>query len=409
MAASAFCAGPWAVEPAGLRALGNEVSPTPRVEAAAGAPAPRPPRTDMRLCDLLKAELPARVHPSEIDVISAGLSGGDGGAWERLCSQDGVTVSLVAGEPRGGCVTLKAEASLPGVPVALAADQLNNFQQRTQWDEYCRDVKVHDIAAGDQGYAVAGQLMYFVLHAPPFSARDFVTQVVTMRSKSGDAYLTYTRSVEDEAFPAGRDGRVRARLDGCLVVVRRDPKDPENSSQMLMLTRQDIKLPFVPHWFINRFAPAKLTEFVQGLRTACQRKLASRSFPPAEALFRGQGKAKLPLSPGSTEWVPEEDESNDWVSEASTRTPPPTLAGEGRCRPSTLSGSVSDTVSEATEPKDDSPRTAPAEPLFVPDLDDGPAPLARRDASSGPGAWLSPWQSCAMSTACPRGPGLLSL
>lgn len=427
MAGPGFCAGPWAVEPTGLRALGNEVVPWPAFQQTQAAePELCAPRGDLKLCELFKAEVPNRVHANEVDVIRQGLASAEDDCWELLAEQAGVSVHLVAGEPRNGCVTLKATASLPGLPVELAADQLNNMQQRMLWDQYVRDVTLTDIPAGEKGYAVPGQCMYFVLHAPPFADRDFVTQVVTMKSRKGDAYLTYTRSIEHEAYPAGMKNRVRARLDGCMVAVRRDPKDPLNSSQMLMMTRQDIKLPFVPVWFINRWAPSKLADFVNDMRRRAESQRATRTAPPSLALFalfQREEEDERELATAASGKDDASDDGSD-ASKASTQTPTrlalsvgsisddqmsddadaePKASGLGL--PTLLSGGLQlgDKTAAGDTPCD---QRAPAEPpKFAPDLDSGPAPVARPPPFWSAGSWLDPWTACAMSPATPSDKG----
>lgn len=98
--------------------------------------------------------------------------------------------------------------------------------------------------------------------------------------------FTYCRDVEDARYPAGMKSRIRGNLDGCLSAVRRDPKDPKHSSHFLLITRQDIKLPFIPVRFVNFWAPNKLYEFVQNLRRQCERKCVERARPPCAVMFR---------------------------------------------------------------------------------------------------------------------------
>lgn len=293
-AVKAFCTGPWVVHPAGHRAFGNQTTPEPHAESYKRPTVRLRGRScldvgQLSLSEMLKSnDLPSRIHPSEVDVVQRSLAGSDRGVWEQLLEQDGIEVCLAAGEPHSGTLTFKAEAELPGISLEMGADQLSYFQQRCQWDPYVVDVSVHNVRPGNE-QEVPGNIFYFVVRAPPFADRDMVTQIVMCKSSNGDAYCTYCRSVDHPGYPAGKKGRIRAELCGNVVAFRRDPADPEHSSRMILITRQNFKLPFVPSWVVNLWAPSKLVDFVQRLRRSAKRRRGELRVGmqlPCAALFR---------------------------------------------------------------------------------------------------------------------------
>jgi hypothetical protein len=84
-------------------------------------------------------------------------------------------------------------------------------------------------------------------------------------------------------------GRIRAHMNGTFTVIRRDPADPEHSSRLMIISGQDIKLPFVPSWLVNYFVPSKMVEIMQRLRRAAKSRQAqiAQGVPlPCEAFFR---------------------------------------------------------------------------------------------------------------------------
>mmetsp|Transcript_32387 Transcript_32387/g.69024 ORF Transcript_32387/g.69024 Transcript_32387/m.69024 type:complete len:351 (+) Transcript_32387:53-1105(+) len=285
----------WIVESVGASALGNITEPEPggvtssdnglQCEAAHQQGPPDQDFSHLNLCDLLKCEdLPAYIHPSEVAIISDFASGINVGKWEELLVQDCHKVSRVKGDPLSGPITFMVESTLKGVPLALASDQCNNFPQRTAWDRHIHSVVLHDVQPGNTT-SVPSNLFYFVLRAAPFQDRDFVARHILGTSTSGNGYFTYMRDTRHVAYPPGQKRRIRGSMPGCLNMIRRDPTDPENSCIFVNIVRVDLKLPFVPLWLVNTWAPMKYAAFTKSLQEVCIMK-RERHLPPClTALF----------------------------------------------------------------------------------------------------------------------------
>jgi hypothetical protein len=229
----------------------------------------------MSVTELLRCEdLAPRIEWAELDIIHRSLAVVEDHLWEHLHAQDGVSIMTAAGEPRSGVMTFRAVAKLPGVPLEVAADQLCNWTERCKWDPFIVDVETYDVRPGN-AREPPSNVFYFGVHAPPFTERDMVTQIVAARSQEANAYYTYCRSVDHPAYAEGRKGRIRAHLSGTIAAVRRDEADPEKSSVLTLITRQDFKLPFVPVWFVNLFCPSRLVDFMRRLRGSSKRRLAA--------------------------------------------------------------------------------------------------------------------------------------
>jgi hypothetical protein len=271
----------------------------------------------MSLVEMLQCgDLPEHIAWGEVEVLSRAASGGDLGSWETLCSQDRVMVSKAATESRTSNVTFRVDAELPGVPIELAADQLCCFGERCRWDPYIVGTRVHAVRPASE-QEVPANLFYYVVHAPPFADRDAVTQIVASKSSGGDAMFTYCRSVDHPGYPAGRMGRIRAHMNGTFTVIRRDPADPERSSRLMIISGQDIKLPFVPSWLVSYFMPSKLVDIMQRLRRAAQRRraqVAQGASLPCEAFFGGAPAAR----PQKTDDEAERQRAEPSWSESST-------------------------------------------------------------------------------------------
>mmetsp|Transcript_125449 Transcript_125449/g.267845 ORF Transcript_125449/g.267845 Transcript_125449/m.267845 type:complete len:401 (+) Transcript_125449:71-1273(+) len=256
----------WRVQPRGLAILGNKTTVIDGhgFEGLSRGP---PPAGGIEAI-LAGGQSQRLIHQREVDLVAKALEGGDDSSkWIRLLGPtDGITVSRRAGESLHDAVTMKLEATIPGVPVQVAVSQGMNYDRRGEWDK-----QVHDFHSYDEwGYPGdhKNSLFYFATHTPPLTDRDFLTYMVVAPATDGSGCVTFCRDGNHPAFPVGHKGRIRAEMRGCAAMISRDPDDPCGSSRFVFITKQDIHLA-IPNWMITWFFPGELRKYVGNLRKVC--------------------------------------------------------------------------------------------------------------------------------------------
>jgi len=205
----------------------------------------------------------------------------DDSFWEVLLHspKTGLVIKRLAGEPNTGPVTALIQAKLRDIPLEAAGYVLNNFTDRSKWDKQQMQFRCHD----DWGCRVRfNSLFYFILRIPPLTDREFLNIFAMATSDDGNAYLTIARDAKHPSY-APRKGCIRASLIGNVAHVCRG--DDPGSSVLTLITKQDIKLPVIPHWLINKVFPGQMSNWNDKMQRACR-----------AVVLKSQTKGQLPLS-----------------------------------------------------------------------------------------------------------------
>jgi len=207
------------------------------------------------------------IHKEEFQMFSQLLAKADeAGVWEVVLSHpsSGFVLKRLKGESDNGPLSILLQVKMKGIPIEEAARALNTFSERGQWDKQQVRFHCHD----DWGAPVEfNGLFYFAIHAPPLTDRDFLNYFAVAKADDGNAYMTITRAARHPSY-SPRKGNVRAKLHGNVSLISRDT-DP-GSTVFTMVTKQDIFLPLVPHWLINKILPGQLSAWNDKMQRACR-------------------------------------------------------------------------------------------------------------------------------------------
>jgi len=205
----------------------------------------------------------------------------DDSFWEVLLSspKTGFLFKRLASEPNNGPITILARIKLRGLPLEAVAHVMNNFTDRSKWDKQQVNFRCHD----DWGSPVrCNSLFYFILRVPPLTDREFLNIFAMARSDDGNAYMTIARDGTHPSYKT-RKGCVRGSLFGNVLLVSRG--DEPGSTNLTMITKQDVKLPVVPHWLINKVVPGQISNWNDKMQRACR-----------AVVLRSQTLGQLPLA-----------------------------------------------------------------------------------------------------------------
>jgi len=207
------------------------------------------------------------IHKREFGMFSQLLrKADDAGLWDVVLSHpsSGCVVKRLKGETDNGPLSILLQIKMKGIPIEEAARVLNNFSERSQWDKQSVRFHCHD----DWGAPVEfNGLFYFALHAPPLTDRDFLNYFAAAKADDGNAYMTIARAARHPSY-SPRKGNVRAHMHGNVALINRD-SDP-GSTIFTVVTKQDIFLPIVPHWLINKLLPGQFSAWNDKMQRACR-------------------------------------------------------------------------------------------------------------------------------------------
>merc|ERR1719161_3502361 len=147
------------------------------------------------------------------------------------------------------------EATLPGIPLEIVAAVLENASFRTTWDRHQTSCSCHDDWGCPESHT--NSIFHCVLHAPPFADRDFVNFVAYAKSEDGNAYMVVARDGEHPKYSSPGKNTVRANIFGNVCYVHRN-EDDQASTSFVMISKQDIKMTYIPQWLMNYFVPSEL-------------------------------------------------------------------------------------------------------------------------------------------------------
>jgi hypothetical protein len=180
--------------------------------------------------------------------------------WEMCLERSQIKVAKeTAGAGTGGCIFLRAWATLPGVKVPVAFHMFHNCENRMQWDKVFSTMEVIDTMNGSD-------LLYSVLKVPAFTSRDYC-QYRRVQVQEDGSILFCLRSAEHPMVPE-KSGHIRAESYTSGYVIRPYTDGAESGIKMFLMTSTDIK-GIIPKWIINFVAPRKPGEWIDALKKAC--------------------------------------------------------------------------------------------------------------------------------------------
>ncbi|CAE8632021.1 unnamed protein product [Polarella glacialis] len=200
------------------------------------------------------------ITQSDFSLLLEKESQGQNG-WDVAIDRKELRVYKSAGsDTTGGCITMRAWATLPGVDKLVAFNMFHKLHNRMTWDRAFSDMQLD--AEGIQG----SDVLYSVLRFMTFTVRDYVQYRRTKVLEDG-AIAIVMRSAVHSGYPE-KAGWIRAESFISGYVFREGWEDGKKVLKMFLMTCTDVK-GLIPKWVINIVAPRKPGEWMNDLKKAC--------------------------------------------------------------------------------------------------------------------------------------------
>jgi len=181
--------------------------------------------------------------------------------WDLCIDRKDVKVAKTVGtDAGGGCLFMRAWATLPGVDMHVAFNMFHKTANRMQWDKAFSSMVLLD------GDCQGSDILYSVLRFPAFTPRDYVQFRRTKVLEDGSILIAMRSAVHPD-LPE-KAGHIRAESFISGYIFRQEIEEGEIVLKMFLMTSTDVK-GMIPKWIINFVAPRKPGEWMQDLKKAC--------------------------------------------------------------------------------------------------------------------------------------------
>mmetsp|Transcript_45416 Transcript_45416/g.145724 ORF Transcript_45416/g.145724 Transcript_45416/m.145724 type:complete len:412 (-) Transcript_45416:270-1505(-) len=352
--------GPWTLEPRGLALCGNaaaapgeearRVAAKVRADTASAGGGGEASTYSQRLSSLQGAD--CVVTQQEVSEFLE-LAGQGEALWEGVSSDARTNVQRHRDRSLCGGVFVKMSAHIPtATDLSHVAACYLDFADRATWDKQVDGFRTLHSKEGSDA-------LYYTMHVPPLSDRDFVIFHAILRHESGKGVLLYMRHADPSFVP-----HTRAVRACCYVTVVEITEHPEGGASVVVIAAVDPKIPFLPKWIVNALVPSEWRKNVAEVERHCSKLAAAGTRPACAALFGprpqpGEAPGAAPAAEAAAKAAAGDDDNNLSPDDTTCKDSGFFISGTTRSPSSESGASTPPAAAHSAAP---APPSAPAQP-----------------------------------------------